>query len=107
VDDHPGGLVDDEHVLVLEDDRDVDRPVGHRRPVGGRRHVDLEDVAGHELARPARHRAAVDPDTAGIHDLVDLAAGQPREERHRPVHPLAAESPRNGDVHEPGPERPC
>ena len=67
MDDETGRLVDDDHVVVHVDDRELDRRIG-RRAAGDRdrRRVDADHLALASRTLPRVHGVAVDRRAAGV-----------------------------------------
>ena len=85
--DEPRGLGDDDEVVVLVAHHDVDRRVGHRpaRHLGLGEHFD--HAPGLELAALG-HPLAVDQHRSRLHEILDLTARPPGEQRDGAVEPL-------------------
>ena len=90
VDDHAGGLVHDEQVLVLPDDLERDGVVGHERARNRRRRLVRQLLPAFEpLALHARLHAVDRDEAFGEHPLRDRARADVVEHREEPVEPLA------------------
>ena len=77
MDDHSGALVDDYHVLVLEDD--VERNVLWLGDGGDwRQDLDLDLVVGGDLHARLGGDGAVDGDVPGLHQPLDARTGEVR-----------------------------
>jgi hypothetical protein len=96
MDDHPGGLVDHDDVVVDVHDLERDAGVGLRwadaRHLG---HVDLDGLAGGEAHLAGRGDGVVDTDPAGLDDRHRRRAADVGEQRHDAVQTFAAERGRD------------
>jgi hypothetical protein len=101
--DQTGGLVDHDQVLVLEQDRHVDR-LRDRARRRGRRHLDLDHVAGAQ-AHPRPGGPAVHPDLAVVDQPSQLRARQPALAERGDQEVIEAGAGRVG--HEPVTRRPA
>ena len=85
--DHPGGFVDDDQVVVLVDDRDVDR-FGFCPQARARNDLVFERIAGFEQATSLGH-FAVDRHAAAMNRIGDQRSRGAAQARDGYVGPLA------------------